>query len=203
MENLHSRNHPRAPLTNSGEENSPRILAKSPPPPVAVGSRASRRRDSVQSPHPRPPLTPINTLPPPSLPNPLPSAPASPPTPAPSPTPHHRAPTWPPPREPAEDPILRDARLIFSQLNRQAREAWLTSIVDICSNHTLSFLHHLVSPRLKKDPFGGILPIELCFKVCICKSVDPRGHIGYLILCGADSRVCGRPENLGAGISGV
>lgn len=170
MENPHGRNHPPAASITSEDEHSPCILAKPPPAPVTVGSRTSRRKDSAQSPHPRPPLTPINTLPPPTLPNPLPSAPASPPTPAPSPTPNHRAPTWPPPpREPVEDPILRDARLIFSQLNRQGREAWLTLIVDVCSNHTLSFLHQLVSPRLKKDPFGGILPIELCFKVWIWK----------------------------------
>jgi F-box and WD-40 domain protein CDC4 len=180
MENLHGRSHPPVATINSGDDISPRVLTKSTPAPVAVGSQTPRRMDSVQNPHPRPPLTPINTLPPPSLPNPLPSAPASPPTPAPSPTPQHRAPTWPSPPEVIEDPILRDARLIFSQLNVQAREAWLSSIVDLCTNHTLSFLHSLVSPRLKKDPFGGMLPIELCFKVRTWR-LDPHSQNGHLI----------------------
>ncbi|KAL9613324.1 MAG: hypothetical protein Q9167_002146 [Letrouitia subvulpina] len=94
----------------------------------------------------------------------LPSAPASPPTPAPSPTPQQRPPSWREPNEGLEDPILRDARLIFNTLDIVAKEAWLTSLVDVCDNQTLSFLHHLVSPKLKKDPFS-FLPDELCLRV--------------------------------------
>ena len=166
MEHLHSRTH--LPSTSFDLENEATIHAKPPPAPVAVGHRASRRKDSMQHVHPRPPLTPNTTVPssmPQSISNPLlPSAPASPPTPAPSPTPHQRAPTWCSPLEEIEDPILRDARLVFGQLSIAAKEAWLASIVDTCDNHILSFLHHLVSPRLKKDPFRT-LPNELCFKV--------------------------------------
>lgn len=100
-----------------------------------------------------------------AVPNPLlPSAPASPPTPAPSPTPHQRAPIWHPASEDEEDPILRDARLVFGQLDTAAKESWLASIVDVCDNHSLSFLHHLISPKLKKDPFK-VLPNEICFKI--------------------------------------
>lgn len=162
MEHLHSRTH--LPAASFDLDNEPTILAKPPPAPVAVGARSSRRKDSMQHAHPRPPLTP-NTSIPQSIPNPLlPSAPASPPTPAPSPTPHQRAPTWSTPPDEIEDHVLREARLIFSHLSIAAKESWLASIVDNCDNHILSFLHHLINPRLKKDPFC-MLPNELCFKV--------------------------------------
>ena len=168
MDHLQATNHARPSSFDSEDEPSPRTHIKLPPAPVAVGHRSSRRKDSMQHSHPKPPLTPSTTLTssmPQAIPNPLlPSAPASPPTPAPSPTPHQRAPTWHPPSDDIEDPILRDARLVFSQLSISAKETWLASIVDTCDNHTLSFLHHLVSPRLKKDPFRT-LPNELCFKV--------------------------------------
>lgn len=99
------------------------------------------------------------------VPNPLlPSAPASPPTPAPSPTPHQRPAPWHEAPEDLENPILRDARLIFSNLDGTTKEEWLTSLVDLCDNQTLGFLHRLVSPKLKKDPFA-VLPDELCLKV--------------------------------------
>ncbi len=142
---------------------------KPPPVPVAVDHRNSRRKDSMQHVHPRTPLTPnaaLSSSMPQVIPSALlPSAPASPPTPAPSPTPHHRTPTWRSPPEFLEDPVLKEARSIFSQLNVAAKESWLASIVDTCDNNILSFLHQLVSPRLKKDPFR-VLPNELCFRVC-------------------------------------
>lgn len=141
-------------------------LARQVPASVDIGHRIHGRKGSVQ--HPDPPLTP-NTSVPSTMPQPianplLPSAPASPPTPAPSPTPHQRVPMWHPSSDDDEDPILRDARLLFGGLGIMAKETWLASIVDACDNHSLSFLHHLVSPRLKKDPFR-VLPNELCFKV--------------------------------------
>ncbi|KAL8945738.1 MAG: hypothetical protein Q9222_007767 [Ikaeria aurantiellina] len=139
-----------------------------PPASVTLGPRTSRRKGSGQHNHPKPPLTPNAAIPsamPQPIPNPLlPSAPASPPTPAPSPTPHQRSAAWLEDREELEDPILRDARLVFSSLHLTAKEAWLTSLVDTCDNQTLSFLHRLVSPKLKKDPFA-VLPDELCLKV--------------------------------------
>lgn len=140
------------------------------PPAVALGQRSSRRKALGQNVHPKPPLTP-NTAVPPAMPQPithplLPSAPASPPTPAPSPTPHQRPATWHEAREELEDPILRDARLIFSSLDTVSREAWLTLLVDGCDNHALSFLHRLVSPKLKKDPFA-VLPDELCLRASL------------------------------------
>ena len=142
-----------------------------PPGPVAIGSPSSRRKNSVRHSHqhPKPPPTP-NTAPasmPQPMPNPLlPSAPASPPTPAPSPTPHQRVPTWNIPSEDIEDSILRDARLVFSRLSISDKETWLASMLDTCDNHLLSYVHQLVSPRLKKDPFL-FLPNEICFKVAI------------------------------------
>ena len=137
---------------------------------VALGHRSSRRRGSGQHVHPNPPLTPNAALPstmPQPIPNPLlPSAPASPPTPAPSPTPHQKPTVWHEPSEELEDPILRDARLVLNNSNRPARESFLTSLVDQLDNQTLSFLHRLVSPKLKKDPFRA-LPNELCLRVFI------------------------------------
>ncbi|KAL8814918.1 MAG: hypothetical protein Q9223_005908 [Gallowayella weberi] len=137
----------------------------------ALGHRSTRRKgpgQHVHSVHPNPPLTPNAAPPaamPQAIPNPLlPSAPASPPTPAPSPTPHGRSAQWHEAREDIEDPILRDARLIFTGLDMVSREKWLTSLVDMCDSQTLGFLHRLVSPRLKKDPFK-VLPDELCLRV--------------------------------------
>ncbi|KPI39514.1 F-box/WD repeat-containing protein 7 [Cyphellophora attinorum] len=73
----------------------------------------------------------------------LPSAPASPPTPAPSPTPYQRVPSW-----------------------TSAGEN------EDSSYGTQDFVHHFVSPRLKKDPFEH-LPDELCLRV-LSFIDDPR-----------------------------
>lgn len=94
----------------------------------------------------------------------LPSAPASPPTPAPSPTPYQRAPSWNSASE-TEDSFLRDARLHFSSLNSAERQRHLAELLNMCDSNLLSFVHHFVSPRLKKDPFEH-LPDELCLRVC-------------------------------------
>jgi F-box and WD-40 domain protein CDC4 len=127
------------------------------------------RKDSMRHSHPRPPPTPNTGIPPTmpqSVPNPLlPSAPASPPTPAPSPTPLQRSSVWNHSTLDVEDGILKDFRVVFSRLDVKSKEAWLESIIDTCDNHLLSYLHQLVSPKLKKDPFL-VLPNELCFKVC-------------------------------------
>lgn len=152
--------------------------------------------------HPRAPPTPsTGSAPaiPQSLAHPLlPSAPASPPTPAPSPTPHQRQRSWNPAGN-LDDTILRDFRLVFSRLDVAGKEAWLEDIVDSCDNHLLSYLHHLVSPRLKKDPFH-VLPNELCFRVSLhsCFATDVTWS-----LQSPDSRVCRRPAHLCASVAGV
>ena len=166
MEHRNNQSRSRHVSVDANNDPNTNIHLRQPPSPVTIGHRTSRRKDSVQ--HPKPPLTPNTSVPssmPQAIPNPLiPSAPASPPTPAPSPTPHQRAPIWHSASEDEEDPILRDARLVFGQLNIAAKATWLASIVDVCDNHSLSFLHHLISPKLKKDPFK-VLPNEICFKV--------------------------------------
>ena len=160
MDQLHGKSHVRRVSVDS--ESDHHSFPRQVPAAVNVG-RIPRRKDSIQ--HPKPPLTPNTAVPSTMPPNPLlPSAPASPPTPAPSPTPHHRVPMWQKCTDDEEDPILRDARLLFGGLSVSAKETWLASIVDACDIHSLSFLHSLVSPRLKKDPFR-VLPNELCFKV--------------------------------------
>ena len=132
--------------------------------PVGLGHRPSRRKDSMQ--HPKPPLTPNASSIPHGMTNPLlPSAPASPPTPAPSPTPHQRSPSsWSLTFDDGEDAMLEEARFSFMKLDTRQKENWLRSLVDACDNHSLSFLHQIISPRLKKDPFR-FLPNELCFRV--------------------------------------
>ena len=162
MRHANSKGHSRNISFNSDHDMS--THARPSPTPVNV-HRQSRRKDSMQHHHPNPPLTP-NTVPAPMpIPNLQPSAPASPPTPAPSPTPHQRTPAFlHNPLTEIEDPTLRAAPVLFSRLSPKSKEAWLASIVDSCDNHCLSFLHQLVSPRLKKDPFRT-LPNELCFRV--------------------------------------
>lgn len=165
---FHSRN---SRLSSIDSENERPTFSRIPPPSVALGPRSSRRKgpgQHGQSVHPNPPLTP-NAAPPSAMPqgisNPLlPSAPASPPTPAPSPTPHQRSATWHEGDDEVEDPVLRNARFVFGSLDMASKEAWLTSLIDICDNQTLGFLHRLVGPRLKKDPFK-VLPDELCLRV--------------------------------------
>jgi F-box and WD-40 domain protein CDC4 len=136
------------------------------PPPVTVPTIQEQPKPMRHS-HPKPPPTPNTGAQPEvpqNMPNPLlPSAPASPPTPAPSPTPHQRQRSWNPAGD-VDNTILDDFMLVFSRLNTQGRESWLEEIVESCDNHLLSYLHQLVSPRLKKDPFQ-VLPNELCFRV--------------------------------------
>lgn len=169
----------RPPSLDSDTERS--SYKRTPPSSVILGQRAPRRKASGQNVHPKPPLTPNTALPstmPQPLPNPLlPSAPASPPTPAPSPTPQQRLTSWLGAPEELEDPTLRDARFIFSSLDTASKEAWLTSLVDGCDNQTLSFLHRLVSPRLKKDPFR-VLPDELCLRVSLFRLLKAPSSSG-------------------------
>ncbi len=168
MEGFGSRHNGRVTSYNSANND---VIAhgRFAPAPVSIVHKTPRRADMIQ--HPKPPLTPNTSTIPQPLANPLlPSAPASPPTPAPSPTPHHRSPTlW--HLSTVEDtdevpPVLEDARRHFMKLGSTIREQWLKALVDACDNHTLSYLHQIVSPRLKKDPFNA-LPNELCWKVCI------------------------------------
>lgn len=123
-------------------------------------SRPSRTRHSVAQPRPKRLSTSNKVGMPLSI---LPSAPASPPTPAPSPTPYQRAPSWTSAGE-NEDAFLRDAREHFSNLNAAGRERYLAELLNMCDSQLLSFVHHFVSPRLKKDPFEH-LPDELCLRV--------------------------------------
>lgn len=160
-----SRTHGQMAAVDSDHDMS--MHSRRPSAPVALGHRLSRRKDSMQHSHPKPPLTPNTSSMPQSMANPLlPSAPASPPTPAPSPTPHQRSPaSWQLAMDETEDSTMEEARHIFSRLDITAKENWLRSLVEMCDNHSLSFLHQIVSPKLKKDPFK-VLPNELCFRVC-------------------------------------
>ena len=63
------------------------------------------------------------------------------------------------------EPMLREFCALFGSLSVHAKEQWILGIVNMLDNHMLAHVKHLVSPRLKKDPFT-VLPNELCFKVC-------------------------------------
>jgi F-box and WD-40 domain protein CDC4 len=196
MRHTNSKSHSKTMSFNSDNEMSTHTRPS--PAPVNVLHRPSRRKESTQPPHPNPPLTP-NTVPTPMpIPNLQPSAPASPPTPAPSPTPHQRAPAWHSTPPELEDQRMRDAPFLFSRLSIIEKEAWLASIVDACDNHSLSFLHHLVSPRLKKDPFRT-LPNELCFRVSACLLRPLKSRLTR----GLDFRVRGRPQNICPSLAGL
>ena len=131
------------------------------PQPIPIDTvRSSRPRHSMSQSRPKRLSTTNKSGMPLSI---LPSAPASPPTPAPSPTPFQRAPSWTCAGE-NEDSFLRDARGHFSNLNGAERERYLAELLNMCDSQLLSFVHHFVSPRLKKDPFEH-LPDELCLRV--------------------------------------
>ncbi|KAI9734550.1 MAG: hypothetical protein M1834_002151 [Cirrosporium novae-zelandiae] len=168
MDSAHASQPPisqrRASTADSNSEGSPN--SKSVPQNLNIDmSRVSRRKASPHRGRPRPLPTPRRVIASP-LPHPLlTSAPASPPTPAPSPTPHQRAPTWTTAGE-EEDDFLRYARTHFRHLDREERERFLAEVLNLCDNHQLSFVHHFVSPRLKKDPFQ-VFPNELCLRVLV------------------------------------
>ncbi|KAK2782095.1 hypothetical protein FQN53_000188 [Emmonsiellopsis sp. PD_33] len=128
---------------------------------AAPHKHSQRKRISGSGAAPKPLHTPSKSIPP--LHNLHPSAPASPPTPAPSPTPHQRAPSWHTAAE-DEETFLRDARQRFSLLGRDESQRFLAEILNMCDSQQLSFAYHLVSPRLKKDPFK-VLPHELCLRI--------------------------------------
>ena len=141
--------------------------------PLLAPRRAPRISHPLQHPHPRPPPTPSTGMPS-SLPQhslPL-SAPASPPTPipTPSPKPHQRIPIW-DTRDEEEDSVLTHAKIRFRQMDPMARQKYLRDLLSMCDMQQLSFVHHFVSPRLKKDPFR-ILPTELCLEVSLLLTVS-------------------------------
>lgn len=59
---------------------------------------------------------------------------------------------------------MRDARSHFSGLNDAERQRYLGELLNMCNSHVLSFVHHFVSPMLRKDPFQH-LPTELALRV--------------------------------------
>ena len=62
--------------------------------------------------------------------------------------------------------MLADAKDRFSRMDPMARQKYLRDLLSMCDMQQLSFVHHFVSPRLKKDPFR-ILPTELCLEVSL------------------------------------
>lgn len=128
---------------------------------LSTAHRHSASMRPTSATRPKPLSTP--SKPRPILHNLHPSAPTSPPTPAPSPTPNQRAPSWQSAGE-DEDAFLCDARSHFSMLGSAERQRYLAELLNLCDNQLLSFVHHFVSPRLKKDPFET-LPNELCLRV--------------------------------------
>ncbi|KAI9702491.1 MAG: hypothetical protein M1836_000971 [Candelina mexicana] len=154
----------RASLNHSEDNETSPTSRSAAMPMVASAFQLARAKGSMSHSHPQPLPTPSRPASSPMSHSLIPSAPASPPTPAPSPTPHQRVPSWSTAGE-DEDSYLRNARSHFSELNGAARQRYLAEILNLCNSQQLSFVHNFVSPRLKKDPFDGILPIELCLRV--------------------------------------
>jgi len=133
-----------------------------------AGNQRLGRRRSVLS-HPskprgiRTPSSPMAT----TLPNNnLPSAPASPPTPAPSPSPNHRLPglgDW-SKADVDEEKQHRDFRARFKDAPASQKQRILAELINMCDSQMLTFVHNIVCPRLKKDPFVT-LPTEICLRV--------------------------------------
>ncbi len=149
---------------NHSEDNEISPTSRSTAMPMASSFQLARAKGPISQSHPQPLPTPSRPTTSPMSHSLIPSAPASPPTPAPSPTPHQRVPSWSTAGE-DEDSYLRNARSHFSELNGAARQRYLAEILNLCNSQQLSFVHSFVSPRLKKDPFDGMLPIELCLRV--------------------------------------
>lgn len=93
----------------------------------------------------------------------LPSAPASPPTPAPSPSPAHRLPDW-SEADVDEERQHRDFRARFKDAPAAKKQRILAELINLCDSRMLTFVHNIVCPRLKKDPFTT-LPNEICLRV--------------------------------------
>ena len=106
--------------------------------------------------------------------NSLPSAPASPPTPAPSPSPHHRLPDWSSASENDEEGS-RLLRFIFTEASEGQKKRLLTEMLNLCNNRQLTFVHDIVCPRLKKDPFTT-LPDEICLRVSWFTCITPSNR---------------------------
>lgn len=154
----------RASILDSSDEDAPSSSN------YASSTRRNQQRRNVVSRPNKPrkiatPISPLNT----TLPNnSLPSAPASPPTPAPSPSPHHRLPDWSSASENDED-SSRILRYIFTEASEGQKRRLLTEMLNMCNNRHLTFVHDIVCPRLKKDPFTT-LPDEICLRVSSCSA---------------------------------
>ncbi|KAL9053359.1 MAG: hypothetical protein Q9162_004800 [Coniocarpon cinnabarinum] len=126
--------------------------------------RSHQRRSVLSRPSkPRKIITPTSPLNGSAASNNLPSAPASPPTPAPSPSPHHRLPDWSSATENDEEGS-RMLRYVFTEASELQKRRLLTEMLNLCNNRHLTFVHDIVCPRLKKDPFTT-LPDEICLRI--------------------------------------
>ena len=158
----------RTTLMDSSDEDVPSSSQSYPTYPFGSPTRRAQSRRSVMSRPTKPrkittPSSPMNS----TIPNNnLPSAPASPPTPAPSPSPHHRIPDWSSTSENDEEG-LRFMRMVFTEASEAQKRRLLTEMLNLCNNRHLTFVHDIVCPRLKKDPFTT-LPDEICLRVSHC-----------------------------------
>lgn len=155
--------HPRA-MLESDEDDDQAASAQITTPPSFSASRSSRRRSNLGRPSkPRNIRTPSSPMASTIPHNNLPSAPASPPTPAPSPSLGHRLPDWSTADE-SEEAASRELRHIFTEASEAQKKRLLTEILNLCNNRQLTYVHDIVCPRLKKDPFTT-LPNEICLRV--------------------------------------
>ena len=57
-------------------------------------------------------------------------------------------------------------RYIFLEASEGQKRRLLTEMLNLCNNRHLTFVHDIVCPRLKKDPFTT-LPDEICLRVSL------------------------------------
>ena len=63
-----------------------------------------------------------------------------------------------------EHHVSSKIRRRFKSCSGSLRIRILTDLIHMCTSQQLSFIHQLVSPMLKMDPFT-MLPDELCLRV--------------------------------------
>lgn len=63
----------------------------------------------------------------------------------------------------------RHMRGMFAEMSNEERKRMLAELLNMCDGKLLGWVNGFVAPMLKRDPFG-VLPNELCLRVCCLAS---------------------------------
>jgi len=72
-----------------------------------------------------------------------------------------------------EEKQHRDFRARFKDAPASQKQRILAELINMCDSQMLTFVHNIVCPRLKKDPFST-LPNEICLRVSRIVERDRR-----------------------------